>query len=80
MAQVVVRNLDEEIKKRLKQRADEHGISMEAEVRLILASTLKERKPVSKGLGSRITSRFANHGLERPLPELHGQDICPLDL
>ncbi|MCP4285623.1 MAG: toxin-antitoxin system, partial [Gammaproteobacteria bacterium] len=37
MAQVVVRNLDEEIKKRLKQRADEHGISMEAEIRLILA-------------------------------------------
>ena len=80
MAQVVVRNLDEEIKKRLKQRADEHGISMEAEIRLILASTLKERKPVEKGLGSKITSRFTDQGLERSLPELHGQDICPLDL
>ncbi len=80
MAQVVVRNLDEEIKKRLKQRADEHGISMEAEIRLILASTLKESKPISKGLGSRITSRFADHSLEQPLPELHSQDICPLDL
>ena len=80
MAQLIVRNLDDEIKKRLKQQADEHGISMEAEIRLILASTLKEHKPTTSGLGSTIAKRFVDHGLEQPLPELSGQSIDPIDL
>lgn len=33
-AQVIVRNLDDDIKQRLKKRAAAHGISMEAEIRL----------------------------------------------
>ncbi len=80
MAQVVVRNLDDDIKQRLKKRAAEHGISMEAEVRLILANTLKPEKSSSLGLGSTISNRFIKNGLEEPLPELHGQTIHSMDL
>jgi antitoxin FitA len=80
MAQVLVRNLDDEIKKRLKKRAVEHGISMEAEVRLILANALKPEKSLSSGLGSSISNRFIKIGLEEQLPELHGQTTASMDL
>ena len=40
MAQLIVRNIDEEIVKRLKRRAVEHGRSAEAEHREILRAAL----------------------------------------
>ncbi len=80
MAQLVVRNLDDDVKQRLKKRAAAHGISMEAEIRLILANTLKEEKRSSLGLGSIISARFMKTGLDEPLPELHGQVISSMDL
>lgn len=39
MAQLLVRNLPEEVKERLKRRAEANGRSLEAEVRDILAQT-----------------------------------------
>ena len=48
MAQLIVRNLDDEIVKRLKRRAVESGRSMEAEHREILrAALLSSRKQKS---------------------------------
>lgn len=44
MAQLVVRDLDEEVKVRLRRRAAEHGRSMEAEVRDILAEAVGTRR------------------------------------
>jgi len=41
MAQLIVRNLDEDIIRRLKKRAAEHGRSMEAEHRNILQAALE---------------------------------------
>lgn len=40
MANISVRNLDDDIVKRLRIRAVEHGCSMEAEVRKILSDTV----------------------------------------
>ena len=40
MANITVRNLDDEVQRRLKQRAAEHGRSMEAEARSILTAAL----------------------------------------
>jgi plasmid stability protein len=42
MAQLIVRNLDDELVARLKQRAAEHGRSAEAEHREILRQALEE--------------------------------------
>ena len=42
MAQLVVRNLDEEVKAKLRRRAAAHGRSMEEEVRAILRDAVKE--------------------------------------
>ena len=45
MAQLIVRNLEEEVVQRLKVRAAEHGRSAEAEHREILRQALRSRKP-----------------------------------
>ena len=59
MAQLIVRNLDEEIVRKLKQQAARHGISAEEEHRRILESTL---------LGARRSRRrtFKEHLLAMP--------------
>ncbi len=80
MAQLIVRNLDETTKTRLKQRAERHGRSMEEEVRQILQNIAQEVDMPSIGLGSRMVARFAGIGLTEDLPEWHGQPIAPLDL
>ena len=41
MASITIRNLDDEIKTRLRMRAAEHGHSMEEEARTILRKPLK---------------------------------------
>lgn len=45
MAQLIVRNLDQELVRRLKMRAAQHGRSMEAEHREILRQALVEAEP-----------------------------------
>ncbi len=73
MAQFIVRDLEEDVKVRLKRRAVQHGRSMEEEVRHILRNAVKEQNHRPPKLGSRIAARFANVGLTEDLPELHGQ-------
>jgi plasmid stability protein len=43
MATVTVRNLDDRVKRELRKRAAEHGVSMEQEVRRILIDTIDGR-------------------------------------
>jgi plasmid stability protein len=72
MAQFIVRDLEEEVKARLKRRAAHHGRSMEEEVRHILRNAVKEQNQRLPKLGSRIAARFSKAGLSTDLPELHG--------
>ena len=80
MAQVIVRNLEDDVKAGLKQRALQHGWSMEEEVRQILRQAVCQAGPRRLGLGSRIVARFAGTGLTEPLPELRGEAARPMDL
>ena len=73
LAQFVVRNLEEDIKARLKRRARRHGRSMEEEVRHILRDAVKDENRRAASLGSRIAARFRESGLTEDLPELRGQ-------
>ena len=43
MASITIRNLDDDLKKRLRMRAAEHGRSMEEEARDILQSSLQSQ-------------------------------------
>jgi antitoxin FitA len=70
MAQLIVRNLEEAVKCKLKQRAARNGRSMEEEVRQILRDAVKDERPSRKRLGTAIAERFKGIELEEPIPEL----------
>jgi len=80
MAQFVVRQLEEDVKTRLKRRAVRAGRSMEEEVRHILRNAVKQGSAAVPRLGSRIAARFAKDGLSAELPEMRGQAARPADL
>lgn len=61
MASITVRNLDDELKQRLRVRAAANGRSMEQEVREILRVTLREDGGPVRNIGTAI------HDLFRPL-------------
>lgn len=79
MAQFTVRNLEDDVKERLQQRAARRGVSMEEEVRCLLRQAVMTRQPELGGLGSRMASRFAKVGLRSSdaLPALHGDAARP---
>ena len=79
MAQFVVRQLEDDLKERLKRRAKRHGRSMEAEVREILRTAAAEPDAPRSRLGSRIAARFRGLGLPTDLPEMRGQSPRPLN-
>jgi plasmid stability protein len=80
MAQFVVRDIEEDVKVRLKRLAERHGRSMEEEIRHIHRNAAKDSsRPVAK-IGSRIAERFSGKGLASDLPELRGQVVRAADL
>jgi antitoxin FitA len=79
LAQFIVRHLEEDVKARLKRRAERHGRSMEEEARHILRNAVKQANQPVPRLGSRIAARFAKIGLTTDLPELRGQSVRSAD-
>jgi plasmid stability protein len=79
VAQIVVRNLEEQLKVRLQRRARRNGRSMEEEARTILRNALHEQDRPSGGLGSEIAALFRGSGLEGDIPELRGYPVVPPD-
>ena len=77
MANISVRRLDDTTLDRLRQRAQLHGVSMEAEVRRILQAALAERAR----LGDLAVSTFGKaHGVELELarhPSHPAIDLAP---
>lgn len=73
VAQLVVRNLEKDVKARLKRRARRHGHSMEEEARAILRNAVSTEGAASVRLGSRLRARFAGLGLEHVISEIRGQ-------
>jgi plasmid stability protein len=73
MAQILVRNLENEVKTRLQRRAKRNGRSMEAEVREILRDAAKNERSQRKGLGTEIANLFRGIGLKpgEEIEELH---------
>ena len=72
MAQVLVRNLDEDVKVRLQARAVQHGHSMEEEIRAILRDAVKDDDAAPALLGTQIAGLFRGLGLDEPIPEQRG--------
>lgn len=79
MAQLVVRNIEDDVKAKLRRRAAVHGCSMEEEVRAILRDAVKEDVRQKGGLGTEIAALFRGIGLREgeEIPELRGHTIKP---
>lgn len=68
MGALSIRNLDDDVKARLRRRAASHGRSMEAEVRVILAEAVSDPE-ASDGLLQSMLDRFGEiGGVELELP------------
>lgn len=81
MGSLLIRDLDDEVKARLRVRAAENGRSMEAEARALLTSAVSTGRP-PRALGSYVRDRFSEiGGVELEIPprdELaHGAVIEP---
>ncbi|MGH9418125.1 MAG: FitA-like ribbon-helix-helix domain-containing protein [Terriglobales bacterium] len=77
MAQILVRKLAESTKSQLRQRAERHGRSVEAEARAILTDAARQTEERKEGFGTRWARTFAGHGL-RPgedIPEMRGMKL-----
>jgi len=79
MAQLVVRNLDETVKRRLKKRAAQRGHSLEQEVREILQNAVGGGKARRAGLGTFIARHFAGKGLDFDVSEWRGEEARPAE-
>lgn len=77
MAQILIRQLDDDVKTRLQRRARLHGRSTEEEVREILRNAVRDDEQPPARLGSRIAARFTNIGLDDPIAELRGHTVEP---
>ena len=78
MAQILIRQLDDDLKARLQKRARTHGRSTEEEVREILRNAVRDHDQAPTALGSRISARFAKVGLREDIAELRG-GVRPAD-
>ena len=72
MAQLIVRNLEVEVKNGLRRRASQHGRSVEEEVRDILRNAVKAEGKPQVGLGSELKRVFQGIGIKQDIPELKG--------
>ena len=68
MAAVSIRDLDDQVRERLRIRAAQHGRSMEAEIRAILTAAVSE-PPSTAGFARALLARFgALGGVDLDLP------------
>ena len=77
MAQILVRQIDDDTKSKLQRLARQHGRSTEEEVREILRNAIREVDEPPTKLGSRIAARFSGVGLKQEVAEVRGQPVRP---
>jgi len=80
MAKLPARNLDDDVKAKLRRRARGRGRRTEREERDILRNAVGHEGAPDRPLGTRIKSRFARFGLEEDIPELRGHAARSADL
>jgi plasmid stability protein len=78
MAQLLVRNIENGVKARLKRRARRNGRSMEEEIRDILrAAVHKDDSSPVGGLGTKLAALFPKDGPDFVIEEFRGDDLEP---
>jgi plasmid stability protein len=75
MAQILIRQIEDDTKAKLQRLARRHGRSTEEEAREILRNAVRNVDDPPGRLGSRIAQRFDGLGLTEEIPELRGQSV-----
>ncbi len=78
MAQLVVRNIEAEVKSRLQLRAKRHRRSLEEEIRNILRNAAREEGAPHGGLGTEI-AEHRGHEIREHLKRLRTEDLAARD-
>jgi antitoxin FitA len=63
MASVLIRNIDDDIKAKLQNRAKRNGHSLEAELRIVLNEAVVNDATPTEGFGTRLANLFIECGL-----------------
>lgn len=75
MASITIRDLEPELKERLRVRAAGNGRSMEDEARVILRAVVTAATPPTRKLGDAIHRRFDGIGVELEIaPRMPGRE------
>ena len=77
VAQLIVRNLEDSVKEKLRRRAARRRRSLEAEVRDILCDAVARPASHERHLGTRIAARFLGPGANLDVSELRGHTPRP---
>ncbi len=77
MAQLVVRNLEDDVRDKLRRRAESHGRSMEEEVREILRCAVAAATASPEKLGTWCVEQFSDPDLNEAFPEWRGFPAQP---
>ena len=80
MAQIRVRQLDDDVREKLQERARRNGRSMEEEVREILRNAVKSESSTPVGLGTQLAAIFHGVGIDEEIGELRGNPVEPIEL
>ena len=74
MAQLVIRDIEDDVMERLRKRAKARGRSVEEEARDILRNALIAEEKPAEGFGTAMVKLFsgAGIGLDEPIPEWKG--------
>lgn len=78
MAELVVQ-LEEDVLEKLHRHADDHGRSIEEEVREILVDAVKSKDCEPVGLGTRLAAIFHGVGIDEEIGELRGYPLTPIE-
>jgi plasmid stability protein len=79
MAQLVIRNLDNDVMAKVQQRARRHGRSTEEEVREILRNAARNEPRKIEPLGKSLRALFVEIGLDEDILEWRGQLAKPAE-
>jgi antitoxin FitA len=74
-AQLVIENLEDDVRDRLQSLARDHDHSVEEEARGILREAVTSNLAAAPNLGSRMAACFTGLGLDHEIPELRGGRI-----
>jgi antitoxin FitA len=78
MGSITIRNLEDDVKRRLRVRAAEHDRSMEEEAREILRQVVM-RPTLQRDLGQSVHARFAEVGGRPRAPRKYCRASCATD-